>query len=67
MSTDRQTDRQTDDMPKMSFFGISLLQNVESHHNLEIDFMDQCNTFFILRIVEKVKSIITLITSFFFL
>ena len=49
------TDRHTDDMPKNEFFGISMPQNVEIHQNLEIDFLDQCNTFSILRIVEKVK------------
>ena len=39
-------------MPKMSFFGISMPQNVEIHQNLEIDFLHQCNIFSI----EKVKS-----------
>ena len=52
----RQKDRQTDRRhAKNEFFGISMPQNVEIHQNLEIDFLDQCNTFSILRIVEKVK------------
>ena len=53
MSTDRQTDRHA----KNEFFGISMPQNVEIHQNLEIEFLDQCNTFSILRIAEKVKII----------
>ena len=68
MSTDRDTDTQTDRRhAKNEFFGISIPQNVEIHQNLEIDFLDQCNTgtFSVLRIVEKVK--IKRITSASFL
>ena len=54
--TDRQTDTHTDDMPKITFFGLSGPQNVKIHQNLEVDFLGRCNTFSILRIVEKVKS-----------
>ena len=60
--TDRQTHRLTDTQTdrrhaKNEFFVISMPQNMYFHQNLEIDFSDQCNTFSILRIAEKVKSI----------
>ena len=37
----------------MSFFGISMPQNMEIHQNLEIDFLDQCNTFSIEKVKKK--------------
>ena len=37
-------------------------QKVHFHQNLEIDFSDQCNTFSILRIAEKVKMFVDTIT-----
>ena len=53
MSTDRQT-RHKDDMPKITLFGVSRPQNVAIHQNLDFVVLDQCNTFSILRMVEKV-------------
>ena len=47
-----QTDRRH---AKNEFFGVSMPQTVEIHQNLEIDFLDQCNTFSI----EKVKMFYT--------
>ena len=56
VSTDRHTDRQTDRRhAKNDSLEISMPQKVYFHRNLDIDFSDQCNTFSILRIVEKVK------------
>ena len=56
VSTDRHTDRQTDRRhAKNDSFEISMPQKVYFHQNIEIDFSDQCSTFSILRIAEKVK------------
>ena len=50
-----QTDRQTRH-GKNDSFEISMPQKLYFHQNLEIEFSDQCNTFSIFRIAEKVKS-----------
>ena len=64
--TDRPTDRQTDrEHAKNEFFVISMPQNVYFHQNLEINFSDQCNTFSILRIAEKVKNLFRKTAQYF--
>ena len=65
--TDRPTDRQTDKRhAKNDSLEISMPQKVHFHQNLEIDFSDQCNTFSILRIAEKVERSATLFLYQFF-
>ena len=45
VSPDRQTDRQADRRhAKIEFFGIRMPQNVEIRQNLDVDFLDECNT-----------------------
>ena len=42
---------------KNKLFGLNGPQNVNIHQNLEVDFLSKCNTFSILRIAEKVKTV----------
>ena len=66
MSTDRHTDRQhihtdrhththrhTDNMPKMTFLDPVTFKTWKSIINLEVGFLDQCNTFSIEKVKEK--------------
>ena len=60
-----QTDRQTHTHrhAKNNFSGLSGLQNVNIHQNLEVNFLGECNTFSILRIAEKVKKELSLLVD----